>query len=129
MPSRAQFPQTGLAPPALFVLMEEARSGDVDWRRGRVALYVHYAGEDVRAMGAAVSPNTILLVGSAPTFSHGVFDSIPELAALARERGLWLHVDACVGGFLAPFVRRLGYPIPPFNFAVEGVRSMSADLH
>src|SRR6476646_6260502 len=50
MPSRAQFPQAGLAPPALFVLMEEARSGDVDWRRGRVALYVHYAGEDVLAV-------------------------------------------------------------------------------
>jgi glutamate/tyrosine decarboxylase-like PLP-dependent enzyme len=84
---------------------------------------------DVRAMGAAVTPNTILMVGSAPTFPHGVFDPIPELAALARERNLWLHVDACVGGFLAPFVRRLGYPIPPFDFAVEGVRSMSADLH
>lgn len=224
--------------------MEEARSRDVDWRRGRVALYVHYAGEDVlavakeayqrffsenglglkafpslqkfeddiiawtsdllsagpmatgvvtsggtesiflalktardwartehpeirepevvapvsahpgfdkaahylcmkvrrvplrtdfradaRAIDAAVSPNTILIVGSAPTFPHGVFDPIPELAALARTRNLWLHVDACVGGFLAPFVRRLGYPIPPFDFALEGVRSMSADLH
>jgi sphinganine-1-phosphate aldolase len=244
MPPRAQFPPTGLAPPVIFELMEEARRRDVDWRRGRVALYVHYAGEDVlavakeayqrffsenglglkafpslqkfeddiiawtadllsagplatgvvtsggtesiflalktardwaraerprvrepevvapvsahpgfdkaahylgmkvrrvplrndfradvRAIGAAVSPDTILVVGSAPSFPHGVFDPIPELAALARERDLWLHVDACVGGFLAPFVRRLGYPIPAFDFAVEGVRSMSADLH
>jgi glutamate/tyrosine decarboxylase-like PLP-dependent enzyme len=224
--------------------MEEARSRDVDWRRGRVALYVHYAGEDVLAVAkeayqrfftenglglkafpslqkfeddiiawtgdllsagpmasgvvtsggtesiflalktardwaraehpgirepevvapvsahpafdkaahylcmkvrrvplrndfradvgaiaAAVSSDTVLIVGSAPSFPHGVFDPIPELAAVARERNLWMHVDACVGGFLAPFVRRLGYPIPPFDFAVEGVRSMSADLH
>jgi sphinganine-1-phosphate aldolase len=80
-------------------------------------------------MSAAITANTILMVGSAPTFPHGVFDPIPELAALAREHNLWMHVDACVGGFLAPFVRRLGYPVPPFDFAVEGVRSMSADLH
>ena len=53
MPTRAQFPQTGLPPPALFELMEEARSRDVDWRRGRVALYVHYAGEDVLAVAKA----------------------------------------------------------------------------
>ena len=76
-----------------------------------------------------VTPNTIMVVGSAPGFPHGVFDPIQELAALAQTRNLWLHVDACVGGFLAPFVRRLGYPIPPFDFAVDGVRSMSADLH
>ena len=53
MPTRARFPQTGLPPPALFELMEEARSRDVDWRRGRVALYVHYAGEDVLAVAKA----------------------------------------------------------------------------
>ncbi len=238
------FPQTGLAPERLFEQMEAARADDVDWRRGRVALYVHYAGEDVldvakeayrrffsenglglkafpslrrfeddiiawtadllaagpdstgvvtsggtesiflamkaardwarvehpevkepeviapisahpafdkaahylcmkvrrvpvgadfradvSAMAAAVGPKTIMLVGSAPSFPYGVIEDIPALGVLAREKGLWLHVDACVGGFLSPFVRRLGYPIPPFDFSVPGVRSMSADLH
>jgi glutamate/tyrosine decarboxylase-like PLP-dependent enzyme len=70
-----------------------------------------------------------MLVGSAPSFPHGVFDPISDIAAIAHQRNLWLHVDACVGGFLAPFARRLGYPIPPFDFAVPGVRSISADLH
>ncbi len=84
---------------------------------------------DVPAMAAAITPNTIMVVGSAPSFPHGVIDPIAELAALARERTLWMHVDACVGGFLAPFVRRIGYPIPPFDFEVAGVTSMSADLH
>lgn len=239
-----RFPQLGLAPAPLFEEMEAARRNDVDWRRGRVALYVHYAGDDVLdvakeayqrffsenglglkafpslrkfedeiiawtadlldagldatgvvtsggtesiflamktardwaraerpqakepevvvpvsahpafdkaahylcmkvrrvpvgadfradvpAMAAAIAPNTVMLVGSAPSFPYGVIDGIPALGALARERGLWLHVDACVGGFLSPFVRRLGYAIPPYDFSVEGVRSMSADLH
>jgi sphinganine-1-phosphate aldolase len=84
---------------------------------------------DVDAMGRAIDSNTILIAGSAPGFPHGVFDPIGELAELARARDLWLHVDACVGGFLAPFVRRLGYPIPPFDFSVPGVTSISADLH
>lgn len=238
------FPQQGLPPADVFAQMEEARRTDVDWRRGRLGLYVHYAGEDVlevakeayrrffsenalgpkafpslkkfeddivgwtadllhagpastgvvtsggtesiflalkaardwaraerpgitapevvapisahpafdkaahylcltvrrvplrpdfradaQAMAAAITPDTIMLVGSAPAFPHGVIDPIPELAAVAKQHGLWLHVDACVGGFLAPFARRLGYPIPPFDFEVDGVRSMSADLH
>ncbi len=239
------FPEQGLAAEPLFAQMEQARSTDVDWKRGRLGLYVHYAGEDVlavareaylrffsenalgpkafpslkrfeddivawtasilqagsaasgvvtsggtesiflamktardwaraerpaitgvpevvapvsahpafdksahylglrvrrvplradfradaEAMARAVSPATIMVVGSAPAFPHGVIDPIPDLARLARERGLWMHVDACVGGFLAPFARRIGYPIPPFDFAVEGVSSMSADLH
>jgi len=242
MPIR--FPQSGLASTELFEEMEAARANDVDWRRGRVALYVHYAGDDVLgvakeaylrffsenglglkafpslrkfeddiiawtgdllsagpdatgvvtsggtesiflamkaardwarverpqakepevvapvsahpafdkaahylcmrvrripvgsdlradalAMAAALNPNTIMLVGSAPSFPYGVIEDIPALGNLARMNGLWLHVDACVGGFLAPFVRLLGYPIPPFDFSVPGVRSMSADLH
>lgn len=242
--SAPKFPEKGLAPAALFEEMEHARRDDVDWKRGRVALFVHYAGEDVLAvakeaytrffsenglglkafpslrkfedevvawsldllgagpaatgamtsggtesifmalktardharaerpqvkepevvapisahpafdkaahylcmkvrripvradfradipaMRAALSPDTIMLVGSAPCFPYGVFDDIPALGALATEKGLWLHVDACVGGFLAPFVRRLGHPVPPFDFSVAGVRSMSADLH
>jgi len=241
---RPTFPEHGLPPTEVFAEMEAARRDDVDWRRGRLGLYVHYAGDDVlavakeayqrffsenalgpkafpslkkfeddivawsadllhapnaatgvvtsggtesiflalktardwarterpeivapeivapisahpafdkaahylcltvrrvalagdyradvAAMTAAITSNTIALVGSAPTFPHGVIDPIPDLAALATARGLWLHVDACVGGFLAPFAARVGYPIPPFDFAVQGVRSMSADLH
>jgi glutamate/tyrosine decarboxylase-like PLP-dependent enzyme len=94
----------------------------------RVPLRADYRA-DVPAMAAAVNDNTIMIVGSAPAFPHGVIDPITDIAALANERELWLHVDACVGGFLAPFVRRLGYPVPAFDFDVEGVRSMSADLH
>ena len=239
-----RFPESGLAPADLFHEMEAARASDVDWRRGRVALYVHYAGDDVlevakeayarffsenglglkafpslrkfedevigwtsdllgassdatgvmtsggtesiflamktardwarverpqvktpeivlpisahpafdkaahylcmnvrriavgadfradtAAMTAAVGPNTIVLVGSAPSFPYGVIDDIPALARLATANGLWLHVDACVGGFLSPFVRRLGYPLPPYDFSIDGVRSISADLH
>ncbi|HEY4069654.1 MAG TPA: aspartate aminotransferase family protein [Burkholderiaceae bacterium] len=84
---------------------------------------------DVDAMKAAIGPDTVMIVGSAPAFPHGVFDPIADIAALARERGLWMHVDACVGGFLAPFAMRLGYPVPTFDFALDGVCSMSADLH
>lgn len=84
---------------------------------------------DVSAVRQAITPNTILLVGSAPSYPQGVVDPIPELAALAQEHGLLCHVDACVGGFMLPFVRRLGYPVPEFDFAVPGVTSLSADLH
>lgn len=84
---------------------------------------------DVDRIAAAINPNTILLVGSAPAYPHGVVDPIGELAQLAAGRGLLLHVDACVGGMLLPFARRLGYPVPDFDFAVPGVTSMSVDLH
>lgn len=77
----------------------------------------------------AISGNTILLVGSAPSYPHGVIDPIPELAKIAEERGVLFHVDACVGGFMLPFLKDLGYPIPPFDFRVEGVTSLSVDLH
>jgi glutamate/tyrosine decarboxylase-like PLP-dependent enzyme len=70
-----------------------------------------------------------MLVGSAPCFPYGVIDPIEELAALARERDVWLHVDACVGGYFAPFARMNGVPVPRFDFEVDGVRSISADLH
>jgi glutamate/tyrosine decarboxylase-like PLP-dependent enzyme len=67
--------------------------------------------------------------GSAPTFPHGVVDPIADIAALARKHGVWCHVDACVGGFVAPFVKRLGHPVGDFDFAIDGVTSISADLH
>lgn len=84
---------------------------------------------DPAAMAAAISPATVMLVGSAPAYPHGVVDPIGAIAALARSRELWMHVDACVGGYIAPFARQLGYPVEAFDFAVDGVTSISADLH
>ena len=84
---------------------------------------------DVAAMAAAMDADTILIVGSVPCFPYGVVDPLPELSELALSRGVWLHVDACVGGYFAPFARDLGRPIPSFDFALAGVASLSADLH
>ena len=84
---------------------------------------------DPGAMAAAIDDQTMMLVGSAPCFPHGVIDPIEALSDLGLQRDLWLHVDACVGGYLAPFARKLGYPVPPFDFGLPGVWSMSADLH
>lgn len=84
---------------------------------------------DVDALAEAITANTIMLVGSAPSFPHGVIDPIPEIAALADRCGLWCHVDSCVGGFLVPFLRKLGRDLTNFDFEVPGVHSISADLH
>ena len=84
---------------------------------------------DVAAMCAALSLDTVLLVGSAPSYPQGVVDPIEELAALAQERKILCHVDACVGGMMLPFVEQLGYPAPRFDFRVPGVTSLSVDLH
>jgi sphinganine-1-phosphate aldolase len=84
---------------------------------------------DVGAARAAITPNTVLMVGSAPSYPQGVIDPIAELALVAKENGLLCHVDACVGGFMLPFVRKLGYPVPDFDFSVDGVTSISVDLH
>jgi glutamate/tyrosine decarboxylase-like PLP-dependent enzyme len=84
---------------------------------------------DVDAMARLVTRNTIALVGSAPGFPHGVIDPIEELSALALRHGLGLHVDGCLGGFFLPFARKLGRRVPGFDFALDGVTSMSADTH
>ncbi len=84
---------------------------------------------DVSAMKKLISRNTVLIAASAPQYPHGVVDPIPEIAALAKKRRIPMHVDACVGGFLLPWVERLGRPLPAFDFRVPGVTSMSADLH
>ncbi|HNS52775.1 MAG TPA: aspartate aminotransferase family protein [Anaerolineae bacterium] len=84
---------------------------------------------DVEVTEAVITKSTILLVGSAPAYPYGVVDPIAELGKLAERRGLLCHVDACVGGFFLPFVRRLGYPVPEFDLSVPGVTSLSADLH
>ena len=84
---------------------------------------------DIVAMEAAIDADTILLVGSAPNFPYGMIDPIAELSRIALARDLWLHVDACVGGYLAPFARMLGRSLPSFDFELQGVCSLSADLH
>lgn len=84
---------------------------------------------DPAAMAAVCDAATMMIVGSAPSFPYGLIDPIAALSELAVSRDLWLHVDACVGGYIAPFVRMNGVEIPPFDFELPGVRSMSADLH
>jgi glutamate/tyrosine decarboxylase-like PLP-dependent enzyme len=88
---------------------------------------------DLRAdLGAAermIGAQTALVVGSAPNYPFGTVDPIPELAGLAAERGISFHTDSCLGSFLLPFLERLGHPVPPFDFRVPGVTTMSADVH
>ncbi len=84
---------------------------------------------DVEAMREAITDNTILLIGSAPSYAHGVVDPIGDIAALAREKDVLCHVDACVGGIHLSYMRKLGYDVPDFNLAVPGVTSLSVDLH
>ena len=84
---------------------------------------------DVTAMARAITRDTIALIGSAPGFPHGVIDPVAELSAIARERGIGFHTDACLGGFVLPWAEQLGYPVPAFDFRLPGVTSMSADTH
>lgn len=84
---------------------------------------------DVKKMKAAVTKNTVVIVASAPCFPYGLVDSVTELAAFAKKRGIGCHVDACLGGFVLPWARRLGAPVQAFDFSVPGVTSMSADTH
>ena len=84
---------------------------------------------DPDAIAAAITPDTVMVVGSVPAFPHGVVDPIDQIAAVAQARGVWMHVDACVGGYFAPFAQQLGVALLDWDFAVPGVTSISADLH
>jgi len=84
---------------------------------------------DVTAMANAIDENTILIFASAPCYPYGVFDPIAEIASFAEAHSIWLHVDGCFGGFISPFAKMLGYPIPEWDFTIPGVTSISADLH
>jgi glutamate/tyrosine decarboxylase-like PLP-dependent enzyme len=84
---------------------------------------------DPEAMRRAVDARTLMIVGSAPCFPYGLVDPIPALAEIARDYGLWLHVDACVGGYFNPFAEREGALLPAWDFRVDAVNTISADLH
>lgn len=137
---------------AVKTCREQARAAGVDTRGGEIVLprsghpafdkAAHYldlrtlrvpVGEDwradVAAMADAVNERTLMVVGSAPCYPYGLIDPIEELGELAQAHGLWLHVDACVGGYFAPFARMNGVELPMFDFQVPGVCSISADLH
>lgn len=84
---------------------------------------------DAAAMAAAIDDATVLVVASAPSYAHGVIDPVAEIAAAAAARGVRCHVDACIGGWVLPYAARLGRPVTPWTFAVDGVTSISVDTH
>jgi glutamate/tyrosine decarboxylase-like PLP-dependent enzyme len=84
---------------------------------------------DAAAMERAITADTVLLVASAPSYPQGVIDPVAAIAALADARGISCHVDACMGGIALPMLERLGHTLPPFDFRVPGVTSISVDLH
>lgn len=84
---------------------------------------------DVDAMRASINENTVAVVGSAGNYPHGLIDPLERLSELALQHGVGMHVDGCYGGFLLPWIERLGYEIPVFDFRLPGVTSMSCDTH
>lgn len=84
---------------------------------------------DVAAVRSAIGPNTIMIYASAPSYPQGTIDDIEKLSELASRHSIGLHVDCCLGGFVLPFMVKLGYPVPSFDFSLPGVTSMSLDTH
>lgn len=84
---------------------------------------------DVAEVKKAINSNTVVIVGSAPAFPHGTIDPIEEMSEIALSKKIPFHTDACLGGFILPFARKLGYPVPKFDFALPGVTSISVDTH
>tara|TARA_B100000925_G_scaffold278885_1_gene248104 strand:+ start:4690 stop:6300 length:1611 start_codon:yes stop_codon:yes gene_type:complete len=83
----------------------------------------------VKKLKNAITRNTVCIVGSAPSFAHGVTDDIEELSEIALEYNIGLHVDCCLGGFILPFIKRIGLSNSEFTFNLEGVTSISVDTH
>jgi sphinganine-1-phosphate aldolase len=119
-------PNMVLATSAHAAFEKAAHYFDVESRR--IAVRSDFTA-DVDAMADAIDDDTVLIVGSAPSYPQGVIDPIPALAAIAAGRGILCHVDACLGGFILPFLDRLGYQTKAWDLSVPGVTSISADLH
>ncbi|HEY3724816.1 MAG TPA: aminotransferase class V-fold PLP-dependent enzyme [Acidimicrobiia bacterium] len=94
----------------------------------RVPLDARYRA-DVGAASSLIGPSTAVVVASAFSYPYGIMDPVEDLAALAAEHGVGCHVDACIGGFVLPFLERLGHDVPPWDFRVAGVTEISADVH
>lgn len=125
--------ERGVASPAIVVpatahpaFAKACHYLDVEERRVPVGADLR---ADPEAMAAALDERVVLLVASAPCYPYGVIDPVTEVAALAAGHGLLCHVDACLGGWLLPFWEQLGEPVPPWDFRVPGVTSLSADVH
>ncbi|MCB9235293.1 MAG: aminotransferase class V-fold PLP-dependent enzyme [Bacteroidia bacterium] len=84
---------------------------------------------DLKALKNAITPNTIVIVGSAPAFPHGIVDPIEEMSEMALAAGVGFHTDSCLGGFVLPWAEQLGYAIEKHDFRLPGVTSMSVDTH
>jgi len=84
---------------------------------------------DIKAIKKAISKRTILIVGSVPSYPHGCIDDLAELSKIAVKRNIYLHADACLGGFVVAFMKQAGYDLPPFDFRLPGVSSISCDTH
>jgi glutamate/tyrosine decarboxylase-like PLP-dependent enzyme len=84
---------------------------------------------NLRKLRRMINRNTVMILGSAPEYPHGTIDPIEEMGAIAQKRGIPLHVDACVGGFILPFMEMNGETLPPWDYRVPGVTSISADIH
>jgi len=126
----------GHSGPANIVLPQSAHPAfdkaamlmDIEVRRVPIKQDGSYEA-DPAAMGEACDAQSVMMVGSAPNFPHGIIDPIAALGEVAEAKGVWLHTDACVGGYFAPFARMNGVPVPAFDFDVPAVHSISADLH
>jgi glutamate/tyrosine decarboxylase-like PLP-dependent enzyme len=94
----------------------------------RIPLDADYRA-DVAAATELIGPSTAVVVASAFNYPYGVMDPVEELAALAQANGAGCHVDGCIGSFVLPFLERLGYDVPPWDFRVPGVTEISADVH
>lgn len=94
----------------------------------RIPIDAHFKA-DVKALKKAITKNTVVIIGSAPGFPHGIIDPIEEMSAIALEHKIGFHTDSCLGGFVVPWAEKLGYPVPKIDFRNKGVTSMSVDTH